>query len=56
MQLIVSDAFGNEFGPYQLPLKPGCKAPAKPKSKSAGKGSGKTKTGSGKSHKKGKKG
>jgi hypothetical protein len=42
-QLIVSDAYGNEFGPFQLPLKPGCKAPTKHKSKSSG---------TGKSHKK----
>ena len=29
-QLIVSDQYGNEFGPFVLPMKPGCKAPSKP--------------------------
>lgn len=50
-QLIVSDVYGNEFGPFQLPIKPGCKAPAKPKSKGSTKGKGKGKTGA-KQHKK----
>jgi hypothetical protein len=42
-QLIVSDLYGNEFGPFQLPIKPGCKAPPKPKSKGT---KGSTKSGS----------
>lgn len=36
-QLIVSDVYGNEFGPFQLPLKPGCKTPKKPGGSKSGK-------------------
>lgn len=54
-QLIVSDVYGNEFGPFQLPLKPGCKAPAKPK-QPGGSNSGKNGKGTGKNGKTGKSG